>query len=377
MKQYDILLIGGGVIGLSIAFELSKTATRNGLRIGIMEKEQAGPSASWAAAGMIPPAPTKQLNDPIDKLKNISCNEWESWANEIEESSGVDVEYRKTGAIYLARSAGEIASIIGVEDFYQEQGVRTALLGVDELKLKLPNLNLVNSPNAKGLWLPDECQVRNSRLLKGLRAGCIQSGVEFNQSLDGQLEFSQSRVHSISNGGDKIRAEKFCICSGAWSESIARSLAVAMPVFPMRGQILLFRPENRNLIEPILNEGTRYIVGRKDGYVLVGSTEEETGFNNRTTESVRQMLLDFANALYPELNETNIVQHWSGLRPATLDGLPYLGRVHNLENCFVATGHFRNGIALSVGTAKLISKMLLDQPLDFDIQSLGIGRGIG
>ena len=79
MKQYDILLIGGGVIGLSIAFELSKTATRNGLRIGVMEKEQAGPSASWAAAGMIPPAPTKQLNDPIDKLKNISCNEWESW----------------------------------------------------------------------------------------------------------------------------------------------------------------------------------------------------------------------------------------------------------------------------------------------------------
>ena len=143
---------------------------------------------------------------------------------------------------------------------------------------------------------------------------------------------------------------------------------------PIRGQMVLFRAPRR-LFSHVLNEGPRYIVPRDDGRVIVGSTEEEVGFDKQTTVTEIQELKDLAQRIVPELGQALVEKTWAGLRPATFDGFPYLGVVPELPNVFVAAGHFRSGLHLSTGTARVISQLMRGESPEIDLSPFRVGRG--
>jgi glycine oxidase len=168
-------------------------------------------------------------------------------------------------------------------------------------------------------------------------------------------------------------AGQICLTAGAWTGALARQLRIAPEIAPIRGQIVLLT-SSRPMPGRIVNEGSRYLVPRGDGRVLAGSTEEDVGFDRSTTAGGVAGLLDFALGLVPALAAAKIERSWAGLRPATRDGLPYLGRVPELENAFVAAGHFRSGLQLSPGTAVVMSQLIRGVPADVDLHAFRLDR---
>ena len=242
--------------------------------------------------------------------------------------------------------------------------------------------SLVESGQLKAaLYLPDELQIRNPRHLRALRTACQQRHVRFAElSATGghrplQWKTSGERVISVQTNQYTFSASDFCVAGGAWSYEILKPLGVTLGVFPMRGQMLLFRTDELTLSH-VINEGPRYLVPRGDGFVLVGSTEEEVGFANHTTEEARLDLLAFARAISPQLDDHSLIDGWSGLRPATLDGVPLIGSLGNPQNVYYATGHFRSGLTMSPGTAQVMSQLIRGEQTDVDVRGLGLNRGV-
>jgi glycine oxidase len=168
-------------------------------------------------------------------------------------------------------------------------------------------------------------------------------------------------------------AERFCVTGGAWSAGLLAPLGIALPIVPIRGQIVLFNA-GRRLFAPVVNVGRRYLVPREDGRVLAGSTEEDVGFDKRTTEEAVAELAGFARELVPALAEAEIERAWAGLRPGTPDELPYLGPLPGLDNAWVAAGHFRSGLQLSPGTAVAMARLIRGEPPPVDLGAFSVDR---
>jgi glycine oxidase len=181
-------------------------------------------------------------------------------------------------------------------------------------------------------------------------------------------------VEGLKTTAGLLRAEQYCITAGAWSQALLARLRIRSGILPIRGQMLLYACE-KMLFAHVLNEGNRYLVPRDDGRVLVGSTEEEVGFDKRTTPLALADLQAFATDLVPALKQAKLEQSWAGLRPATFDAFPYLGRLPGLKNAYVAAGHFRSGLYLSPGTAVVMSELLRGEPPQIDLAAFNAARG--
>lgn len=349
----DIVLIGGGVIGLSIAFEL---ATR-GASVRVLDQSQLGQESSWAGAGMITPGNPAGAKSLDTRLRGESFVLWPDWAARLREESGIDTGFARCGGIELSadRSASEVAAVAAK---FQSEGVRAELIGARELQKLEPHLN---PELGDAVHLPDYCQVRNPRLLKALLGACLARGVELSPgSPVVGFERNGSRVTSVRTPTETISAGQFVVCSGAWSQSVLAQVGCSIQVAPVRGQIVLLEalplPTRR-----IIEVGSRYIVPRADGRLLIGSTEEHVGFEKRNTAEAVAELIRFSSELVPSLKTARFDRCWSGFRPGSPNGLPYLGQVAHTENLFVAAGHFRAGLMLSPITAVLLRQMLLGE----------------
>jgi glycine oxidase len=223
--------------------------------------------------------------------------------------------------------------------------------------------------------LPGEAQLRNPRHLKALLASCRQRGVEVSERCE-LLEFdcSGGEIRGVETSQGYLTAKFYCLTSGAWTRSLLERLGIANGVFPVRGQMVLFRCERPPLAH-ILNEGPRYLVPRDDGRVLVGSTEEEVGFDKRNTAEAVAELTNLARELVPALAHAAVERTWAGLRPGSFDSLPYLGKIPGLANAFVAAGHFRTGLYLSPGTAVVMSDLIRGKTPEIDLAPFRVGRG--
>jgi glycine oxidase len=197
----------------------------------------------------------------------------------------------------------------------------------------------------------------------------VQGGVTITE-----IGRSGQQIDSIVTTAGVLRAVRYCLCAGAWTYELLRRLGVATGILPVRGQMILFRgpaPPFRR----VLNEGSRYLVPRDDGYVLAGSTEEEVGFDKRTTPEAIAELSQLAYELVPELRNFAVERTWAGLRPGTFDGFPYLGVVPGVENAVVAAGHFRSGLHLSTGTAVVLGQLIRGETPVIDLSPFRVGRG--
>lgn len=360
----DVTIIGGGIIGLTSAYFLAKA----GMSVAVYDRGDFGKEASWAGAGILPPGNPQRAATPIDKLRGIGSLRFPEFSGELLERTGIDNGYRRCGGIeFLTPEDSDVPSVWAAE------GIRFEPMTLSSAKKLEPLGEVEGEP----YLLPGCAQVRNPRHLRALLAACKQIGVRLhpNTGVVG-WNFDGDQVESLRlTNGEQLIAKRFLLTAGAWSESLLEPLRVFPHVHPVRGQIALLRGKS---CSRILMCGKRYLVPRGDGLTLVGSTEEpEAVFEKRTTPEGITGLLSFARRMVPVLADATLETSWAGLRPGTPDGLPFLGPVPGWENVFIATGHFRAGVQLSIGTAQVITELFTGKPTCVTLEPFGVCRKPG
>ncbi len=356
----DVVIVGGGVVGLTLAYELAG----QGVEVAVLEQGELGKEASWAGAGILPPGNPDGTRSPEALLRAESCRLWPGLTEELREATGIDNGYRRCGGIQV-RLGGSSHQLDDEIAAWGLEGVEVAELSPSELIRHEPEMN---RDAVAAYRLPGLAQVRNPRHLKALIAGCAARGVELlsNRTVVG-FERHHGIVVTAKTSQETITAGQFCITSGAWSKRLLEEVGVRVTIEPVRGQIVLLSAAPLPF-HHVIEVGALYLVTRPDGSILIGSTEEHVGFEKRNTAVAVAELIEFAIEVVPELAAARYEQAWSGLRPKSSDGRPYLGPVPETENLFIAAGHFRSGLQQSPGTARLMREVMLGQepfiPLD-------------
>lgn len=402
----DCLVVGGGVIGLSIAWEL----LNRGLTCTVADQATVGKGCSWAGAGILPPARLDTALDPIDRLRGLSHQLHPVWSERLRTTTGIDNGYRLCGGIYLATSPGEAASLAGQTSYWSEYGISAEPLSLDELSKKEPAIfaaagsnygsdygsDQQPSPNdslRSAFWVPDEAQIRPPAHLQALVEGCKRLGCKIldNAVVEGltvesltedstiatgssqQKAPNSASAWDINCGNHQISAGHIVLACGAWASRFSDPLGRTEAVFPVRGQAILFQAKP-GLLRSVINEGNRYLVPRDDGVVYVGSNEEEVGLVEGTTPEIIESLFNWATTWVPALRDAKILRTISGLRPGSFDGFPHLGRCSLQPNLYFATGHYRSGLHLSCATAEVIADMITAQQPKLDGLELTLAR---
>lgn len=347
----DVIVIGGGVIGLSIAWELAG----QGASVRVLEQGQFGQEASWAGAGILPPGNPEWARTPEARLRAASHVLWTDWTERLRAETGIDNGYSRCGGLEV-RANGSASELDAEVAAWRAEGVVVEAPDIDELRDRCTALH---SNITSGYALPELGQVRNPRHLKALVSACASRGVDLRAGSP-VVTFNRDgeRITAARTTGEEHHAAEFVVAGGAWSRELLRQAGHDLDIEPIRGQIVLL--EARPLpFRSVIQVGARYLVPRADGRILIGSTEEHAGFDKRNTAEAVAGLIDFACGLVPALREARFERCWSGLRPHAPSGLPHIGRLPKTTNLSVAAGHFRAGLQLSPITAVTVASTIL------------------
>ena len=368
----DILIIGGGVVGLSTALRLAE----QGVSATVIDRQEVGREASWAGAGMLPPGCLQFAETPEARLRAYSYGMWKELSESLFELTGIDNGYRVCGAVELFD--GE-SSFLKQLDMWTQEGIRIEASEGRSVNSQFSEVIEKRIPGLSeqfnhAVFLPDFAQARNPRHLKALVAACRVRGVEIVEHVeDLTLSVTPSGNITASTSDRQFPADRVCVTAGSWTNRILEPLGCSVPVNPVRGQIVQLQVDTLPF-RCVIELGRRYLVPRPDGLILIGSTEEHVGFVKQNTAEGVSGLLKFAEALVPELAEAEVVRTWSGLRPGTPDELPFLGAVPGFENLFVGAGHFRSGLQMSPGTSRILADLLTDRQPDISLDGLTFDR---
>jgi glycine oxidase len=360
----DVVIIGGGIIGLTSAYLLAQ----ENARVTVVDRQDFGQEASWAGAGIIPPGNTEHAASPFDRLRSLSAASFPGLSADLREQTGIDNGYRRSGGL----------EFVGEETSASPEEWRGAGIAVQELtEAQTREREPAVAPGLGHIFLlPDLAQVRNPRHIKALLAACAKLCVQLRPHCPVQEFLTEGgRLRGLRCGQETIYADAFVITAGAWTDSLLACLGLRLDIRPVRGQIVLLKP-SAPLIRHVLLWGDRYLVPRADGRVLAGSTEEHVGFDKRTTDGACQDLLRLAYRLVPGLKKAEVERCWAGLRPGSPDGLPFIGPAPGYANLWVAAGHYRAGIQLSPGTAQLLMEMILRRPYSLDPRPFQLERKV-
>ncbi len=354
----DVVILGGGVIGLTAAYFLA----REGVRVRLLERGGVGREASWAGAGILPPSHWPTAHHPFDRLRALSGRLFPELSSELRERSGIDNGFARCGGLEFTRQVGEAG-----EQEWCGEGIPCERLDERALAECEPALAPALGP---AVLLPTLAQLRNPRHLQALRLACERSGkVQTDEGAEARDFIRRGdRIVAVLTNAGEVSGDHFLVATGAWTDGLLQRLGVPTGVHPVRGQIALLNP-GRVLFRRVLIWGARYLVPRLDGRVLVGSTEEDAGFEKITTAEGVGGLLQLATTLVPALAQAELERTWAGLRPGSADGMPLIGRVPGYANLYLAAGHFRAGIQLSPGTALVLKELILGQPLSMSLEA--------
>lgn len=341
----NILIIGGGIVGLAIAIELK----RQGAKVTIVSQDFMQ-AAAHAAGGMLAPMAEKLTSPPLLDLCLRSRWLYPEWTQKLEELTGVATDYLPCGILSpVFEQPKEIIS--------HEQAV-----WLDQAAIKLYQPGLSDRV-VGGWWYPEDGQVDNRCLMRSLLQAAQTLGVEIEEGIRVKaIQQHQGRVTGVLTDIGQLEAEHYVLAAGSWSSQL-----LPLPVRPIKGQMLSLRmPQKLHQpfpLQRVLYGEKIYLVPRQDGRLIVGATVEEVDWTPFNTPTGIQYLLAQATELYPPVADWQIEEFWWGFRPGTPDELPILGR-SACENLFLATGHYRNGILLAPITANLIADLILEQKSD-------------
>lgn len=358
---FDIVVAGGGISGLLVARELRAA----GLSVAICERGAIGGEASWAGGGILSPLYPWRYDVAVTTLARWGQVRYAALCSEWQEQSGVDPEYTPSGLLMLDEDEVTPALVWA-------PGAGAEVDGLTRLELAALAPE-VQPPGRSAAWMPAVGQVRNPRLVRALKGVVEGMGVVLRSGeAVADLSVSRGRVDGVVTTAGRIRAGAVVVTTGAWaSQLLSPFLTVAIK--PVRGQMLLYRAQPGTVGPMVLARG-RYIIPRRDGRVLAGSTLEDSGFDNRTTATARADLEAAARAIVPALAGCPVEHHWAGLRPGSPDGVPYIGPVPGVEGLYVNAGHYRNGVVLGPAAARLLADLVLAREPIVDATPYAVDR---
>ena len=357
----DVIVIGGGVIGLSIARELLQM----GAKVRVLERSCCGNEASWAGGGILSPLLPWDYPDAVTQLTQFSNRLLPGMTATLRQETGIDPEYQVCGMLVLPDMNNEhSAQFIGAKDWCARNAFPLKKVYPNEV---FPKLKICGFTDKSALWLSSVAQVRSPRLLQALKNSVELSGgsiIEHTRVTGWRM--GQSQVKSVITDRGEYSGTDYVVAAGAWSREILDKYALKINIYPVRGQMLLFKVETGLLDTIILQKGF-YLIPRQDGYILAGSTTENTGFDKSITAEARNELLEKAHDLLPELTETTLVGHWTGLRPGSPENIPVISRHPAFDNLYLNSGHHRYGVTMAPGSAQLLSNMIIGSSQPFDV----------
>ena len=352
----DVLVIGGGVIGLGVAWRCAQ----RGLKVTVVDPAP-GSGASSAAAGMLAPATELHYGEQALLQLNLdSARRYPQFAAELVAASGQDIGYRRSGALVAAWDDADLANLRDLQAFGSSLGVATELLTGREIRRREPALA---SAVAGGLYAPDDHAVDNRRLHAALLEAVRVSGGELRRERVVALETSAARVSGIRTDlGHAISADTVVLAAGAWSAQLPDPGGGALPpIRPVKGQTVRLRvpgpPLLRHVIRGTIKGSPVYLVPRDDGELVVGASSEEVGFDLEPRAGAVYELLRDAQSLIPLLGEVRFGEVSTSVRPGSPDNAPIIGR-SSIPGLVLATGHYRNGILLTPVTADGIADLI-------------------
>ena len=347
-RGFEVAIIGGGIVGCAVADELSRRGCRPLL---VLDRGLPGHGASRAALGGLPPSLEPAPNDQVARLYRRSLDLFPAWTAALKAETGVDPEFLVSGSLLIAPRPDDLPGLDGRYEWLIKMGWAAQRLTQDDLRRVEPAF----AGCLGGLLMPEDARINNARLLDALVHKLVEAGVTFRTGYAASLWTQSGTVCGVHFGSDRIAARFIVNAAGAGAGEIG---GPPLPIFGVRGQALAVQtsrlPSERMVASPHC-----YFVPRKDGSLVLGSTVEP-----RITESVVTVdgvhrLLDAGRALWPELDRSSFLRAGAGIRPASADHLPVIGRWPALPNLFVAAGFFKMGITLAPLAARTVADLLL------------------
>jgi glycine oxidase len=351
VKTWDVIIIGGGIIGLSLSIALRK----RGASVLVVERGQPGHEASYAAAGMLADFPL-EMPSVLQSLAAASARMYPEFVHELQDESGMNVDLRDQGTIFFATP----------EHLREHPSLATDCplpSPLDELE---PALGQVNLP---AVYLKERSVDPRALTAAALKAARhrgvdISSGTTVTQVL-----LANGRATGVGTGNTEYCAPVIVNCAGAWAGQLPPQQFSTRPV---KGQMLSLAA-SRDLLRHVIRAPEIYLVPRSDGRILVGATVEEAGYDKRTDPDTIQRMHQAAIRLVPALAQARMLEAWAGLRPGSPDNLPILGVTRTL-GYFVATGHFRDGILLTPVTAHVMAQIITGEEREYDVSAFSPAR---
>ena len=347
-KTPDITIVGGGVIGLLTAREFCNA----GATVTVIDKNLLGQEASWAGGGILLPLYPWRQADAITCLAIQSLTLYPVLAEQLIAETHKDPEWNPCGLLITKNP-----DITAAVNWCKTNNIALKQAGADFFK------DLETSPE-NPLWLPEIAQARNPRLVKSLKQDLINKDVTLIEHCElTSITLAQNRITSINTTTGQFDVNQLIISAGAWTGQLFRKFFPEITgnepkIAPVKGQMLLFEAKPETLRTMVL-DGDQYLIPRRDGKILAGSTVEQDHFNKTTTAEARDRLSEFALKLLPALKNAPLIHHWAGLRPGTEQGIPYIDKHPEISNLSINAGHFRNGLVLGPASAQLMVDLIL------------------
>jgi glycine oxidase len=364
VQSPDVIVVGAGIIGCSVAHELA----RRSLRVMVLDRQEPGKEASWAAAGMLTPAAESSEAQPLVPFANASMALYPQFIEQIEGTSGMPAGYRRDGALEVFFGEGAEEHLREWLARLRSAGFKPQTLSAAELRAMEPALA---ADAAAGAVLPDEGSVDNRLLTKAVAKAAEREGVVFHVDEEVvRVLCSGGRATAVETRRQRFAARHVVVAAGCFTAQIEGMERYA-PTIPARGQMAALRPSSMPVRHVV--RGPSYLVPRGDGRLLVGATVEHTGFEKVTTAAGIGRLLSDAVRMVPSLSTAPIVETWCGLRPDTPDHLPILGP-SDVEGLWFATGHYRNGILLAPATAQALGEWIAEGKTTLPVEAFSAMR---
>ncbi|GAA0134627.1 glycine oxidase ThiO [Paenibacillus sp. YSY-4.3] len=362
----NIVIMGGGIIGLSCAFELRK----RGHNVTLLEIGKCGGQASGAAAGMLAPY-SENLEEPDEffRLCLDSLGLYPAWQEDVRHMSGQAFEYANSGSLYAVYHEADILALEGRLLWQRAFGSSGRIVEGEELREIEPG---ISSEVKAALYTPEESHIYAPHYVQALEQACRDMGVRIFEHLESvdivdwqpesrkipeQTQFLRREIVVRSLDGRKFAADRLVVCSGAWAQELSGTIALPIPIYPIRGQICAYHNAQHTVRGMVFNN-QGYVVAKDNGTVVCGASEDVAGFDTSVTEKGIERLRKWNKRLFPSLEGEIPFHKWAGLRPSTQDGRPLLGALEASDQIVFAAGHYRNGILLSPVTAKIVADVI-------------------
>lgn len=365
----DVAIIGGGIIGCALARELAQA----GARVTVLERGRPGGEASAAAAGMLGPRAECDAAGPLLTLGVASLALYPDVVESLREESGIDPEYEREGILYVALDADD-EHVLAERAAWQRRAGFTVerLTAADVRALEAGLTGDVRS----GFVFPDDHRIDNVRLTRAYAVAAVRLGVDVRAGCPvRRVLCERGRTTGVESGGAIVAAGAVVNAAGAWAEELTPRPG-CLPVKPVRGQMVTLATEGPAFRHAIYSRGV-YLVPRRDGRLLAGSTYEDAGFDKRVTAEAVGGILGRTMRLAPFLGRATLGASWAGLRPGTPDSLPILGTDPEITGLHYATGHYRNGILLAPVTACALAALVLGAQTSYDLTPFKVERFAG